>query len=69
MLDIAPTHKATFTINELAVRGIILNLWPARSPDLNFIEIVSNQMKNWIEIHYPDEPLVSSPHIMSFVEQ
>ena len=56
MQDSAPGHRAGYTLNELQERGIVPIYWPPFSPDLNPIELIWNQMKDYIEIHYPDLP-------------
>jgi len=55
MQDGAPGHSAAYTRNELHERGIYPIYWPAFSPDLNPIEAVWNKMKDYIELHYPDQ--------------
>ncbi|KAI0997133.1 hypothetical protein K3495_g11055 [Podosphaera aphanis] len=54
MRDNAPPHKAAFTREVLIGRNIESIIWPAFSPDLNPIEAVWSQMKDYIEVHYPD---------------
>jgi transposase len=56
MQDSAPGHAAGYTLTELEERGIVPIYWPAFSPDLNPIELVWNQMKDYIEACYPDLP-------------
>jgi len=54
MQDLAPGHRAGFTLEELQERGITPIFWPPFSPDLNPIETVWNMMKDYIELTYPD---------------
>ena len=54
MHDNAPPHKAAFTREVLRVNNIQPIVWPAFSPDLNPIEAVWSEMKDFIEAHYPD---------------
>ncbi|OAL38310.1 hypothetical protein AYO20_02369 [Fonsecaea nubica] len=56
MQDNAPAHAARLTIDELQERGINCIFWPAFSPDLNPIETVWNEMKDWLAQHYPQPP-------------
>jgi transposase len=56
MQDGAKAHSARDTQLDLAERGVYPIFWPPFSPDLNPIEAVWNQMKNWIEKHHPDQP-------------
>jgi ketohexokinase/beta-glucosidase len=56
MQDGAPGHSAAYTLDQLHERGITPIFWPPFSPDLNPIEAVWNQMKDYIELHYPDQP-------------
>ena len=55
MQDNAPGHSAKLTIEEFQRRGIRLVPWPAFSPDLNLIETVWNEMKDWIAQNYPEK--------------
>ena len=55
MQDGAPGHSAASTRQELQDRGIRTIFWPAYSPDLNPIETVWNEMKDWIQDHYPEK--------------
>jgi transposase len=55
MQDNAPAHASRETKAELAARGIQSIVWPAYSPDLNPIETVWNEMKDWIALHYPEK--------------
>ena len=54
MHDNAPPHKAAYTREVLRVNNIQPIVWPAFSPDLNPIEAVWSEMKDFIEAHYPD---------------
>ena len=56
MQDQGPSHSAALTAQELQERGIYPIFWPAFSPDLNPIEAVWNQMKDFIERNHPDLP-------------
>lgn len=49
MQDNAAAHTATETIAELKARGIKIIAWPPFSPDLDPIETVWNEMKEYIE--------------------
>ena len=53
MQDNAPSHAAKDTRKELEDRGIYLIFWPAYSPDLNPIETVWMEMKDWLQVNYP----------------
>lgn len=55
MQDNAPGHAAQLTQDELKERGVNVISWPAFSPDLNPIEAVWNEMKNYLSLHYPDK--------------
>jgi transposase len=55
MQDGAPGHAARATIEDLHERGINVIWWPAFSPDLNPIETVWNNMKDWIQDNYPEK--------------
>lgn len=54
MQDGAPGHAAKETLKDLSERGIRLIIWPPFSPDLNPIETLWNDMKNWIGAHYAE---------------
>ena len=55
MQDGAPGHAAKATIEELSERGIRVIWWPAFSLDLNPIEKVWDEMKDWIQNNYPEK--------------
>jgi transposase len=48
MQDGAPGHSAAYTQEQLLERGIRPIFWPAFSPNLNPIEAVWNNMKDYI---------------------
>ncbi len=50
----APAHSGLFTKEVLQSVGIIPIFWPANSPDLNPIKTVWNEMKDYIQKHYPE---------------
>lgn len=54
MQDNAPPHKAAFTRESLRVKNIEPINWPPYSPDLNPIEAVWSEMKDYIENQYPE---------------
>ena len=54
MQDNARPHCAKETLAEFAERGVHLIFWPPASPDLNPIEMIWDDMKNWIQEHYPE---------------
>ena len=55
MQDNAPRYAAKATISNLLERGIIFIFQPAFSPNLNPIEKVWNQMKDWIKRQYREQ--------------
>ena len=55
MQDGAPGHLAASTRQELQDRSIRTIFWPAYSPDLNPIKTVWNEIKDWIQDHYPEK--------------
>ena len=52
--DNAGGHAAAFTMETMAMYGLRPIFWPSNSPDLNPIETLWNDMKNWIQEHYPE---------------
>lgn len=53
MQDNAPPHAAARTMEETGERVITPISWPPNSPDLNPIEAVWDNMKNYIQLNYP----------------
>ena len=53
MQDNASGHSAKATIQALEVMGIKPIFWPAKSPDLNPIETLWGQMKDFIQEKHP----------------
>ena len=53
--DEAPGHAAASTLRELSERGVRVIKWQAFSPDLNPIETVWDEMKDWIQDHYGEK--------------
>lgn len=54
MQDGAPSHTARHTREQISRYGIQPIFWPSFSPDLNPIESVWDQMKTYIDDHYPE---------------
>ncbi len=48
-------HAAKYTREELENKDIHVINWSSYSFDLNLIEAVWNNMKNWIQKHYDDQ--------------
>ena len=55
MQDGAPSHIARRTREEMSRLGVQPIVWPSFSPDLNPIESVWDQMKTYIDDHYPEQ--------------
>jgi transposase len=51
--DNAKGHSSSFAKQVLASIGIYPIFWPAFSPDLNPIETIWNDMKEYIQVQYP----------------
>lgn len=54
MQDGARCHTASAVMAEFHARGIFPVEWPPYSPDLNPIEALWDDMKDYIEDYYPD---------------
>ncbi|KAI0997142.1 hypothetical protein K3495_g11044 [Podosphaera aphanis] len=54
MHDNAPPHKAAFTKEVSIGRNIEPIVWLALSPDLNPVEALWSQTKDYIKVYYPD---------------
>ena len=52
MQDGASSHTAADTLREFAERGVRVIRWPPYSPDLNPIEMLWDDIKNWIQDNY-----------------
>ena len=52
--DNAKGHSSKYTKSVLAAIGSTPIFWPANSPDLNPIETIWDQIKDYIQEHYPD---------------
>jgi hypothetical protein len=55
MQDNASAHKKEETLQDLRERGVTIMSWPPNSPDLNPIEAVWCQMKDYIQWKYGDQ--------------
>ena len=51
--DNAKGHASAFTKSVIVVAGIRVIEWPPCSPDLSPIEMIWNNMKDYIQEHYP----------------
>jgi len=51
--DHAPGHTSAFTRSVIAAAGLRIIEWPPFSPDLNPIETLWDDMKDYIQEHYP----------------
>lgn len=51
--DNGPGHASAFTKSVFKAAGLRVIEWPPNSPDLNPIESLWNDMKNYIQEHYP----------------
>ena len=55
MQDGAPSHISRRIREEMSRLGVHPIVWPSFSPDLNPIESVWDQMKTYIDDHYPEQ--------------
>lgn len=51
--DHAPGHSSAFTRSVIAAAGFRVIVWPPVSPDLSPIETIWDDMKDYIQEHYP----------------
>lgn len=51
--DNAPSHASAFTKGVIRIGGLRVIEWPPYSPDLNPIETIWDDMKDYIQLHYP----------------
>ena len=58
--DEARSHTARATIKDLQERGITVICWPPYSPNLNPIESLWDEMKDWIQDHYSERMSLST---------
>jgi transposase len=66
--DNAKGHASQFTMSVFEAIGITPISWPANSPDLNPIETLWDDMKDYIEKNYPDVHR-SYPRLRSAVQE
>jgi len=52
--DNAPGHSSKFTKSVITEAGFKVIEWPAKSPDLSPIETIWNDIKDYIQIYYPE---------------
>jgi transposase len=55
MYDNALGHATSYIMEELRERGITIIYWPPFLLDLNPIETIWNQMKDYIGNHFPEK--------------
>ena len=51
--DNAPGHASAFTKSVITAAGIRVIEWPPNSPDLSPIETIWDDMKDYLQEHYP----------------
>jgi transposase len=55
MQDSAPGHASVYTRRRMANLGFQPIYWPAKSPDLNPIESIWDDMKDWVDERLPSD--------------